>query len=47
MEIKKSLLAIWEDDKRLLLYKENTIKAAQELMWEKEVGKLIDVYKNL
>jgi glycosyltransferase involved in cell wall biosynthesis len=46
-EIKKSLLALWDNDSRFSQYKENTIKAAAELTWEKEVEILIDVYRKL
>ena len=46
-EIKKSLLAIWDNEHIFSQYKENTKKAAQELIWEKEVKTLLEVYKNL
>jgi glycosyltransferase involved in cell wall biosynthesis len=46
-EIKKCLLAIWDNETRFSQYKENTIKAAQELTWEKEVETLLEVYKKL
>ena len=46
-EIKKSLLAIWGNENLFYQYKENTIKAAQELTWEEEVKILLEVYKNL
>lgn len=46
-EIKKSLLTLWSNESRFSEYKENTIKAAQELTWEKEVETLLEVYKNL
>ncbi len=46
-EIKKNLLAIWDNEYIYSEYKENTKKAAQELIWEKEVETLLEVYKNL
>jgi glycosyltransferase involved in cell wall biosynthesis len=46
-EIKKNLLAIWDNENRFSQYKENTIKAAQELTWEQEVEILMDVYRKL
>jgi len=46
-EIKKGLLAIWEDENRFSEYKENTLKAASELTWEKEVKPLLEVYSKL
>ena len=46
-EIKKSLLAIWDNKHIFSQYQENTKKAALELTWEKEVEILMDVYRKL
>ena len=46
-EIKKSLSSVWEDENRFSQYKKSCIVAAQELTWDKEVQKLIDVYSQL
>jgi len=46
-EIKKGLLAVWEDESCFTNFRENAIKAGQELTWEKEVVNLVDVYKKL
>ena len=46
-EISKSLVAMWENEKRFLEFRKNTKIAAKELNWEKEVIKLLDVYRDL